>query len=207
MKKCSVVFLFLALLSVLTTPALQAQETKVEKAESSKIVPADSEFERKVVGWSEKIRLEDGTLLLHAELDPTRQNSAVRVDEIEKFKAAEKKEKSSKKKIHHVRFTLRDRYGHEKTFERPIVRLQRIRTASGKTRTEYVVELGICLGDRYVEDEFVVSKAKISDFEVRLGRETLEGHFVIDPALTYTVLPSCPETEGEREKQSNESNK
>ena len=171
------------------------KEKPKKKAAVSLIVPATSSSERIVVGWGEKIRLAGSEILLHAELDPTRQHSSIRVDNVEEFETSKKK---SKKKKKHVRFTLEDRYGHSVTYEKEVQRSQRIRTASGKTRTDLVVELGVCLGNRYVEDEFILSKKKVNEYEARLGRETLEGNFIIDPALTYTVTPSCTELQSSK---------
>jgi hypothetical protein len=137
---------------------------------------------RPTLGWVEKTLVMPGSLKLHAKLDTGHLGTAIYARDIQRFK---------KNKESWARFTLKDRYGKEETLERKILRSVTLKGSSKKTRTEYVVELGICLGGQYFEDEVSLSDRGSFMQELRLGRQSLEGYFVVDPALTYTTKPDC----------------
>ena len=103
---------------------------------------------RPVLGWVEKVTLFPGELTLHAKLDTGHAGAAIYARNITRFK---------KKQESWAKFTIQDRYGKEVTIERKIIRRRSLKVASGATRSEYVVELGLCLGGRYFQDELSLS--------------------------------------------------
>lgn len=146
-----------------------------------------SSKKRPILGWVEKASVLPAGLQLHAKLDTGHLGSAIYARDVKRYK---------KKKESWVRFTLKDRYGKEDTFERKILRSVTLKGASNKTRTEYVVELGLCLGGQYFEDEVSLSNREGFMQELRLGRQSLEGHFTVDPALKFTTKPDCEAGKG-----------
>lgn len=138
--------------------------------------------ERPILGWSEKITLVPGELTLHARLDSSRASSTLHVSGIKRF---------VKGKQVYVKFAVKDRYGNQDNLERKVLRSSGILTVSGTKLSRYVVELGFCIGGEYFEDEIALSDKLNSNYDIRLGRQSLEGHFVIDPALSYTTKPDC----------------
>lgn len=137
---------------------------------------------RPVLGWLEKAVVFPGELALHAKLDTGRLGSTIVASNIERF---------TKGKNSWVRFVLKDRYGKEAKIERKILRHATLKSRTGKIYTEYVVELGFCMGGKYFEDELSLSSVTGQPYEIRLGRQSLEGHYQIDPAVTYTTKPDC----------------
>ncbi len=164
------IFVLLAALIFLITP-LSADSKK--KAEKNK---------RPVLGWAEHVLLYPGPLDLQAKLDTGRTSSTVGVSNLQKFKKGNES---------WVRFTIQDRQGKELKLERKILRKHTIKGPTAERRSEYVVDLGLCLAGKYIEDELSLSERKEYSQEIRLGRQSLEGNFVIDPALTFTTQPEC----------------
>lgn len=163
--------LFVVLLVALT-PVLASAEKSTEKK------PA----KRAVLGWEEKVAIVPEGIILHAKLDTGYHGTSVYAHNIKRIK---------EKKDSWVQFDLKDRYGNEASFERKVIRRLTLKSAGNRIRTEYVVELGICLGGKYFEDEISLSDREAFSQELRLGRQSLEGHFVVDPALTHTTKPDC----------------
>lgn len=134
-----------------------------------------------VVGWLEKVRVERGNIVLQAKLEASRLTSIVHAEDIRE---------GSKGENPTVRFKLKDRFGHTGTFEAPLVRKVRLKSVKS-VRELYVVQLGLCIAGRYLEDEVALSDRSQQDYEMVIGRQTLEGNFIIDPAATYSVDPGC----------------
>jgi hypothetical protein len=137
---------------------------------------------RAVLGWMEKAIVFPGELELQAKLDTGRLGSSIAAYEIQRF---------TKNKKSWVKFLLKDRYGKKASIERKILRHSTLKSRSGKIYTEYVVELGFCMGGKYFEDELSLSSSIDQSYEIRLGRQSLEGHYQVDPAVTYTTKPDC----------------
>lgn len=141
--------------------------------------------EKEIVGYLEKVRIFPEDILIHVKLDTGADISAVNAQDIVGF------EKNGQE---WVRFTVRNRFGEEIRLEREVKRIARIKQHSDSTKSQkrYVVNLGICLGSAYMEEE--VSLVNRSQFKVQmlLGRSFLGGNVVIDPAQTYLAEPNCP---------------
>lgn len=176
--------LFVVLL-VLLAPVLASAEKSIEKK------PA----KRAVLGWEEKVTIVPEGIILHAKLDTGHHGTSVYAHNIKKLK---------EKKDSWVQFVLKDRYGNEASFERKVIRRVTLKGSGNRIRTEYVVELGVCLGGKYFEDEISLSDREAFSQELRLGRQSLEGHFIVDPALTYTTKPDCDVKQEKKKKSKKE---
>jgi hypothetical protein len=135
-----------------------------------------------IVGWVEKVQIESSPLVMHAKLDPGISSSSIHAEKIKRF---------TKEKKSWVRFQLSDRYGRKKSFEREILRVIRLRTASDEVSERYVVELGMCLGSILLRDEVSLADRSSWEQELRIGRQSLAGAVIIDPSVTHTVEPAC----------------
>lgn len=138
--------------------------------------------QRPIIGWTEKIKVYPGGLVLHAEFETGTAQSSIHADKIKEFK---KKDKPW------VKFVLHDRYGKEAKLEREVLRMAKLKNARGETRKVPVVEFGLCIGSWYMEDEISLLDRSTLDHDLRIGRQTIEGNFVVDPALTFTLQPEC----------------
>ena len=93
-----------------------------------------------IMGWVENVRLFPGGLLLTAKLDTGARTSSIDVPRYEIF---------ARDGRQWVRFRVSDRKGATIDFERPVVRIARIRRSESKTTKRPVVMLGLCLGTWY----------------------------------------------------------
>lgn len=152
----------------------------------TKSVSADQEAVSKetkpIVGWVEKIKLYPGECLMQANLLPEIRGSSIHTDEIKTF---------TRKKKKWVRFTLTDIYGEKITLERERVRLAKVKKSSGEVVRYPVVQLGICLGELYIEGELKLTDRSERKQRVAIGREILAGNILIDPAISHTLMPNC----------------
>ncbi len=137
---------------------------------------------RLIIGWVERISLRPEKLLLDAKLTPGSEGNVLHAENISEI--VRKGEKW-------VQFTLVDRKGNETKLERKLIGKSTFRTTNSKKQKRYLVESGICLNHTYLVIEFALADRSEFEQKVRLGRETLAGHFIIDPAKTKTVRPKC----------------
>ncbi len=138
--------------------------------------------EKETMGWVEKISISPEGFFIHAKLDTGADYSSLSAQGQEKF------EKDGKEWI---RFHVKNRYGKMKMLEREIVRKARIKRHGGGAHERYVVQLGICLGHKYMEEEFNLANRENFNYQALIGRNFLAGNTIVDPAVTYTVTPAC----------------
>jgi len=152
---------------------------------AASIPPAQADetnHNRVIVGWLEKVKIQKQDVVLHTRLDTGRSFSSIYSDSIEKI------EKNGEE---FIRFELNDRYGKQSSIEAPLVRTMSLRNQEGVSREAYVIQLGLCIGRYYMEDEVSFSSHPHLDQELILGRQSFEGQFIIDPSLSFTREPEC----------------
>ena len=74
-----------------------------------------------------------------------------------------------------------------------MVRIARVRRASGGVQKRPIILMGVCLGKVYRVTEVNLTDRSGLNYEMLLGRSFLADHFAVDSALTYSVEPACPE--------------
>lgn len=143
--------------------------------------------QKQIVGWVENVRLEDSTLLLKAKLDSGAATSSLDVRYTRLFKLNRQRM---------VRFEIDEPESDERvTFERPVVRMVRIKQHGGGYLRRPVVLMRVCLGTNSHEVEVSLADRSNFVYSMLLGRSALENVAVIDPAETYLVAPECEDEE------------
>lgn len=137
---------------------------------------------KQMLGWVEKVRLHPGNLLLHAKLAIGSEGSSIDASEIEEFNRNGDK---------WVRFTIIDRNSKTKILERKLIRIAKIKRMGVGSISRYTVKMGICISNKYIEDEVTLADRGDYDYEMLLGQSFLAGNFTVDPALTYTKKAKC----------------
>lgn len=135
-----------------------------------------------MVGWVERIELLPEALSLDAKLAPGSEGNVIHAESIKEFK---------KNGEPWVSFSVSDNKGHDRVVERRVIDKTRYRTTSGKLEKRFVVESALCIGKIYLVVEFALADRSQFEQKLRIGRETLAGNFVIDPARTRTTQPKC----------------
>ena len=137
--------------------------------------------EKRVVGWIEKVSLEDG-LIMEAKIDTGAKHSSINIKDHELFK---------KKGKPWIRFTLAGPNGGKVKIERQIIRYAKVKRKGYRAQVRPVVELAYCLGDitKTVQVN-LVDRSKF-DYQMLVGRSFLKGDFVVDPSIKYSLEPAC----------------
>lgn len=138
--------------------------------------------ERQVVGVVERVLLYPEAILLDAKLTPGSEGNVLHAENISLFR---------KNGENWVRFTTDDRKGTNQTLERKISGQSKMRTSDGSVRERYLVLSGVCIDDIYFELELGLASRKNFEEEMRIGRDALSGHLIIDPARKKTTKPNC----------------
>ena len=160
-----------------------SEEAEVVKPQEQKPrAKKSTKQERVMLGWVENIVLYPEDVLLTAKLTPGSEGNVLHAENIEPFK---------KDGVSWLRFQSTGRKGITHTLERAVVEEKRYRTTRGTIQKRYVVRVAFCLQNKYLEMPFALSDRSEFEYEVRIGRDALAGHFTIDPARTKTIQPKC----------------
>lgn len=90
-----------------------------------------------------------------------------------------------------VEFTLPDRLGGRRVRCRR-AGLQTVRSSDGETERRSVVELEIALGTRRLWTKFTLNDRSRMDYPMLIGRNTLEGRFLVDVTRSKPVPEPVP---------------
>lgn len=145
-------------------------------------VPHAQAVDKQAVGWVEKILLTPANIVIHAKLDTGADYSSINATNLKRFKQEGED---------WVRLSIRNRYGHIQTIERQVVRTAKIKRHGSESLSRSVIRMGLCIGSKYLEEEFTLANRSNFDYQVLVGRSFLAGNLLIDPAVTYTAEPNC----------------
>ena len=135
-----------------------------------------------VMGWVETVEIAPGGLKISAKLDTGASTSSIDVARFEQFQRAGKS---------WVRFEVSDRKGGMFRFERPVVRISRIRRSDAPTVVRPVVELRVCLGGVYRKTQVNLADRAHLSHPMLIGRRYLRSGIVVDPSRRNTTEPRC----------------
>ena len=86
-----------------------------------------------------------------------------------------------------IAFDIVNRKNGEKYhFEKPVKRRIAI-TRTGKTERRYVVHMDIKMGKEIINAEFSLNDREKFDYQILVGRNIINGRFIIDPTLKNTM--------------------
>lgn len=134
-----------------------------------------------VLGLVETVRLMPEGIDLDAKVDTGAQHSSLDVSRWEEFTRDGKS---------WVRFTLRAEGTAERTLERPLVRLTRIVSASGK-QWRPVVRMVLCVGKTAKAADVNLTNRPNMSRRMLLGASYLTGDFLVDVSRKYLTTPAC----------------
>jgi hypothetical protein len=141
---------------------------------------------KQIMGWMEKALLLPENLVVRAKLDTGADHSSLNVPTMAEF------ERDGERWI---RFSVTNHNGESSAFERPVIRVAKIKRHGEIRQERPVVLMGICLGRCLKEVE--VNLVDRSGFKCQLlvGRSFMRGDIVVDPSVEYAADPQCSEPE------------
>lgn len=139
---------------------------------------------KEVVGWVENVKVYPGGVTVKAKVDTGAKTSSLDCECITPF---------TKDGEDWLSFTVKNHKGEIIRLEKPVTRVARIKRHFSETQVRYVVELGLCLGSVYREEEVTLVDRSGFNYALLVGRNFLGEDFVVDPAVTFSNAPSCKE--------------
>jgi hypothetical protein len=149
----------------------------------STLVSPTEAAEKATVGWVEKVRIHPGNILVEARIDTGAELSSLHCDCITPL------ERNGEK---WVSFVIENSDGRPVLMEQKVVRMAKITRHFGEIQERPVVKLGVCLGKTYKEAEVTVVDRSGLTYPMLIGRDFLQGHFFVDPSVSYKTTPQCP---------------
>ena len=139
---------------------------------------------QQTIGWVEYVNIGSQNFRLEAKIDTGADTSSVRAEILKKYSVAGEE---------WVQFRMENKQNQSVIFERKIERHAEIKGRSGPSVMRPVVRLGICLGNIYSDSEVNLAKRKNFIYPMLIGRNFLEGVFLVGSDKTHTSQPSCKE--------------
>ncbi len=141
----------------------------------------------RILGWLEEARLASADIAIQAKLDTGADNSSLNAPEHERF------ERDGEEWI---RFSVENQHGEKHTFEKPVVRNVRIRSASGTSRRP-VVKMELCVGDVLRRVEVNLADRSNLEYQMLIGRSYMQDRILVDSGAEFTTSPDCAESEAD----------
>ncbi|MBP9680252.1 MAG: ATP-dependent zinc protease [Bacteriovorax sp.] len=139
----------------------------------------DQKSDLEFVGWRESVSFPDFKLLdLKAKIDTGAKTSALHAEEIEYVMIKGKK---------CVRFLFESEDGKKKYINSPFLEEREIKSSTGQKTIRPVVKTKIRMGKSEFEIEVTLIKRDLMGFKMLIGREALNGRFLINPARSYLL--------------------
>jgi len=137
---------------------------------------------RRVAGFIEKVVVGSPGAAFEAKLDTGADLSSIDATEIKQ---------TSRRGQTWVGFTVVRVDGRQVKLSGRLVRYATIKRA-GSTTERPVVLLDICLGSVLRTVEVSLADRRGLDYDVLVGRNFMNGYFMVDPARVHVLTPSCP---------------
>ncbi len=148
--------------------------------------------EPEVMGWLESAYIQPWNIKVRAKLDTGARTSSIHATNIETYQVDDEL---------WVRFTITEPKSKDQpvekeySVEKPVIRETKIKEHVGESRSRYIVEINFCLnGKDYVTPVTLADRSNFH-YPLLLGRRTLKGNLIVDPAKTFTSSKSCLHTE------------
>lgn len=141
--------------------------------------------ELKFVGWRETVSLPKFKLLdLRAKIDTGAKTSALHADKIEFLNI---------NGIRYVRFMFINDEGEEIIVKTPLIEERAIKSSNGDKTVRPVVKTDIKMGSERFEIEVTLINRDLMGFKMLIGREALNGRFLINPSKHNLLKPNKKE--------------
>lgn len=133
-------------------------------------------FPLPIIGWKEFVRFPKlGLGPLIAKIDTGARHCALHADEIEVLGKR-------------VRFSLIEN-GKSRSYRAPLAGYKRIKSSNGISELRPVVRATLELGGHAFKTEVTLTDRTDMGVPMLLGRNSIKGHFIVNPARTFLLKP------------------
>jgi len=137
---------------------------------------------REIVGWVENVRLYPGGMEIKARVDTGARMSSLGVEFLEYFQHGTET---------WVRFSTTNNRGETLRLERKLQRTVKVKRDAGVLKERPVISMGVCFAGIYKEIEVNLEKRSHMNYPMLIGRDFLDGHFLVDPNARFINPPYC----------------
>ncbi len=159
--------------------------------EEDDVRPAERATDLPRLGWKEQVLLPEWGVRMRAKLDTGARTSALHVEELEEIGVHAHKGEL----VPLVRLTLlvgRRDAPERRVIDAPVVGHRRVRDTRARPELRPVVQTRIVCGPVDVATDVTLTSREGMNFRMLLGRLSLAGHCVVDPAAGYLVTSTPP---------------
>jgi hypothetical protein len=132
-------------------------------------------FSLPMTGWKEYVRfpkLRLGPII--AKIDTGARTAALHADIIEVTGRR-------------VRFVIVDDEGRKRSYRAPLVGHRRVKSSNGVSELRAVIRATLELGGKSIKAEVTLTDRTDMGVPMLLGRATIKGHFIVNPAKTFLL--------------------
>lgn len=134
-----------------------------------------------LIGWREQVSLPDFKIKsLKAKIDTGAKTSALHADQIDILTVKGKKV---------VKFLFTTEDGEQRTIKSPLIDQRIIKSSNGEKTLRPVVKTTLKMGSTLFEIEVTLINRDMMGFKMLIGREALNGRFIIHPAKYNLLKP------------------
>ncbi len=143
------------------------------------------------LGWKEQVVLPEWGVRMRAKLDTGARTSALHVEDVEEI--GERIHRGRLAPLARLTLLVGRRDAPERrVIEAPVVGHRRVRDTRARPELRPVIHTRIVCGPVDVEADVTLTSREGMNFRILLGRLTLAGHCVVDPAGGYLVTRTPP---------------
>ena len=139
-------------------------------------------FEKQTIGRLEFVKINHSDFRFKAKIDTGATLSSLNAEILNEFNRGSEK---------WIRFRLESFNGQNIILERKIQRYVNIKRKLISPLRVPIINIGICIGNVYREAEVNLSNRTGFLYSVLIGRNYLQGYFIVDPKLKFTARLSC----------------
>ncbi|GJL79913.1 MAG: hypothetical protein NPINA01_29020 [Nitrospinaceae bacterium] len=142
---------------------------------------------KQAIGWVEYVNVGKQNFRLESKVDTGADFSSINGEILKKFTVDGEE---------WVQFRVESKQNQSINLERKIERYAEIKGRLIPSIKRPVVRLGVCLGNIFRDIEVNLAERKNFNYPMLIGRNFLQGVFLIDSEITHTIQPSCREIPG-----------
>jgi hypothetical protein len=86
-----------------------------------------------------------------------------------------------------VRFVIIDDVGRKRSYRAPLVGHRRVKSSNGVSEIRAVIRVTLELGGKAIKAEVTLTDRTDMGVPMLLGRATINGHFIVNPAKTFLL--------------------
>ena len=156
----------------------QSTDSFVQTNDATTVVADTQTSQTPIVGGIETLYIHPFDISFQARMDTGAETSSIDAQNIQPF------ERDGEK---WVSFDITNRKNNQtQHFEKPITRKTNIvRTFQEEIR--YVVNMSLQIGDEIIDSEFTLNDRSKFEYQVLIGRNIINGRFIIDPSIENTL--------------------